>query len=179
MESGRSPGGAALLNFDIELAGRKHRLSIQSIAAAAGYSFLLDGQSCSADAYLLQPNILSLLIAGRSYRILLDARPGGKAIVLGERRISYRVDDPRSLRSRTNVDTSDTGARPIVASMPGRIVRILVQVGEHIEAQQGLIVVEAMKMQNELKSPRSGNVTRVVVEVGATVQAGDVLLVIE
>lgn len=179
MESGCSPGGATLLNFDIELDGRKHRLSIQPGAMTDGYSILLDGQPCSADAHLLQPNILSLLIAGRSYRILFDARPGGKAIVLGERRISYRINDPRSLRSRTNVDTSDTGARPIVASMPGRIVRILVKAGEPVEAQQGLIVVEAMKMQNELKAPRSGNVTRIVVEVGATVQAGDVLLIIE
>mgnify|MGYP001602169597 CR=1 FL=1 len=167
------------MNFDIELDGRKHRLSIQPLAAADGYSFLLDGQSCSADAYLLQPSILSLLIEGKSYRILFDPRPGEKAIVLSERRISYRIDDPRSLRSRTNVDMSSTGMRPIIASMPGRIVRILVRVGEQIEAQQGLIVVEAMKMQNELKSPRSGNVTRVAVEVGATVQAGDVLLVIE
>lgn len=179
MESCCPQGGVALLNFDIELDGRKHRLSIQPLAATDGYSFLLDGQSCSADAYLLQPNILSLLIAGRSYRILFDARPGGKAIVLGERRISYRIDDPRSLRSRTNVDTSGTGARPIAASMPGRIVRILVQVGDHIEAQQGLIVVEAMKMQNELKAPKAGSVARIVVEVGATVKAGDVLLVIE
>jgi biotin carboxyl carrier protein len=63
--------------------------------------------------------------------------------------------------------------------MPGRIVRILVQVGDRIEAQQGLIVVEAMKMQNELKAPKAGDVIRVAVETGATVQAGEVLLVIE
>ncbi len=167
------------MNYNIELDGRKHRLSIQPNAEMNGYRFQLDGQSCSADAQLLQPNVLSLLIEGKSFRILFDPRPGGAAIVLGERRIPYRIDDPRSLRSRANVDANDTGARSIIASMPGRIVRILVQAGDHIEAQQGLIVVEAMKMQNELKAPRAGTVTRVAVEVGATVQAGKVLMVIE
>ena len=167
------------MNYDIDLDGRKHRLSINPGADGSSYLFQLDGQPCAADAQLLQPDILSLLIGGKSYRILFDPRPDGRAIVLGERRIPYRVDDPRSLRSRSGVDNNDTGARSIVASMPGRIVRILVQPGDSVEAQQGLIVVEAMKMQNELRAPRAGMVTRIAVAVGATVQAGQVLLVIE
>ena len=167
------------MTYHIELNGRKHRLSIQSNGDANGYRFELDGQPCFADAHLVQLNVLSLLIEGKSYRILFDPRPGGTAVVADERRIPYRIDDPRSLRSRANVDASDTGARSITASMPGRIVRILVKVGDNIEAQQGLIVVEAMKMQNELKAPKAGRVARVDVEVGATVQAGKVLMVIE
>ncbi len=167
------------MNYDIVLDGRKHRLSIEPGTEGNGSRFQLDGQPCAADAQLLQPDILSLLINGKSYRILLDSRPGGKAIVLGERRIPYRVDDPRSLGSRGNVGANDTGARSIVASMPGRIVRILVEREDRVEAQQGLIVVEAMKMQNELKAPRAGKVTRIAVAVGATVQAGQVLVVIE
>lgn len=167
------------MTYTIELNGRKHRLSIQPDAEANGHRFELDGQPCSADAQLLQPNVLSLLIEGKSYRVLFDPRPGGTAIVVGDRRIPYRVDDPRSLRSYANVNASETGARPIVASMPGRIVRILVQVGDPVEAQQGLIVVEAMKMQNELKAPKSGSVVRIDVAVGTTVQAGKTLMVIE
>ncbi len=168
------------MNYDIELNGRKRRLSMQPIAGSEeAYSFQLDGQPCSADVHWLQPNVLSLLIDGKSFRVLFDPRPGGDAVVMGGRRIPYTIYDPRSLRSRANVEANDTGARSIIASMPGRIVRILVQQGNRVEAQQGLIVVEAMKMQNELKAPKSGVVTRVAVEVGATVQAGDVLLVIE
>ncbi len=165
------------MNYPIELNGSKHRLSIEP--AADGYRFQLDGQPYPADAHLLQPNVLSVLIEGKSYRILFDPRPDGSAVVLEEHRLPYRVDDPRSLGSRRNVDANDTGARPITASMPGRIVRILVQVDDAIEAQQSLIVVEAMKMQNELKAPRAGTVTRIAVAVGATVQAGQLLLVIE
>jgi biotin carboxyl carrier protein len=179
MESRCTQGGTALLTYHIELNGTKHRLSIYPAAEGDGYHFELDGQPCSADAQLLQPNVLSLLIEGKSYRILFDPRPDGAAIVLGERRITYRMDDPRSLRSRANVDANDTGTRSIAASMPGRIVRLLVKVGDNVEAQQGLIVVEAMKMQNELKAPKAGVVVRIAVEVGATVQAGKVLMVIE
>jgi biotin carboxyl carrier protein len=179
MEDSCTPGRAAPLNYDIELDGRRHRLSMQFIVESGSYRFELDGQPCSADAHLLQPNILSLLIEGKSYRILFDPRSGGDAIVVGEHRIPYRIDDPRSLHSRTKDAANDTGDRSIAASMPGRIVRILVGAGDRVEAQQGLIVVEAMKMQNELKAPRAGSVMRVSVEVGATVQAGDVLLVIE
>ncbi len=167
------------MNTYIELNGRKHRLSIERAAEDDGFRVQLDGQPYPADMHPMQANVLSVLIEGRSYRVLFDPRPSGSAVVLGERRIPYRVDDPRSLGSRTNVDANDTGARSIIASMPGRIVRILVKVGDSIEAQQSLIVVEAMKMQNELKAPRAGTVARIAVEVGATVQAGKVLMVIE
>ncbi len=165
--------------YHIELNGRKRRLSIEPAAEGDGYRFELDGEPCAADARLLQPGVLSLIIESISYRILFDPRPAGAAVVIGERRISYGLNDPRSLRSRADVDANHTGARSITTSMPGRIVRILVQPGDQVEAQQGLIVVEAMKMQNELKAPRSGTVSVVGVEVGATVQAGKVLMVIE
>ncbi len=167
------------MNFDIELGGRKHRLLMKQDSASEPPSFYLDGKPCSADVRLLEPDVLSLLMDGKSYRLLLDPRPDGSAVVLDECRIPYRIFDPRSLQSRANVTANDSAARPIVASMPGRIVRLMVQVGDRVEARQGLIVVEAMKMQNELKAPRAGNVTRIAVEVGATVQAGHVLMVIE
>ena len=63
--------------------------------------------------------------------------------------------------------------------MPGRVVRVLVEVGDEVEEQQGVVVIEAMKMQNELKSPKAGRVVRVAVAVGETVGSGDVLVVVE
>lgn len=167
------------MNYDVEMDGRKRRLSLKKPANGDGVECTLDGEPCNADVRVLEPGILSLLMEGRSYRILEDSRADGAALVIGERRIPYRIADPRSLRARGARDASEAGAKPIVASMPGRIVRILVQAGDVVAAKQGLIVVEAMKMQNELKAPRAGTVTRVSVEVGATVQAGAVLLVIE
>jgi biotin carboxyl carrier protein len=167
------------VNCPIELNGRKHRLTIEPADEPGSYRFQLDGQPYPADARLLEANVLSVLVEGKSYRVLFDPRPDGNAVVLGERRLSYRVADPRALGSRTNADANDTGARSIIASMPGRIVRVMVQAGDRIEAQQGLIVVEAMKMQNELKAPKAGTVTRIAVSVGTTVQAGQLLLIIE
>ena len=63
--------------------------------------------------------------------------------------------------------------------MPGRVVRLLVAVGDEVEEGQGVVVIEAMKMQNELKSPKPGRVVRVGVSVGDTVASGDVLVVVE
>ena len=177
MEVGWAQGGAARLNIDIEIGGKKRRLEMEP--EADGYRFELDGKPCAADAVFLQANILSLLIDGKSYRILFDPRPDGAAVVIGERRVTYVIDDPRSLQSRKNADADESAARPLIASMPGRVVRILVEAGQQVEAMQGLIVVEAMKMQNELKAPRAGTISRIGVEVGATVQAGKVLMVIE
>ena len=67
----------------------------------------------------------------------------------------------------------------MVALMPGRVIRVLVEAGQQVEAGQGLIVVEAMKMQNEMKAPRAGRVASVKAEAGAAVSAGDILMVIE
>ena len=63
--------------------------------------------------------------------------------------------------------------------MPGRVVRLLVEVGDEVEEGQGVVVIEAMKMQNELKSPKAGRVVRVGAGVGDTVGSGDVLVVVE
>lgn len=167
------------MNYEIEFGGRKRALSIQPDGEAGIYRFQLDGETVAADATLVQPGVLSVLIDNKSYCILFDPRPGEKAVVLDDERIPYRIGDPRSLRAHASMSGGESGARAICATMPGRIIRILVEPGTQVEEQQGLIVIEAMKMQNELKSPKAGTVARVVVGVGATVSAGEELMVIE
>jgi biotin carboxyl carrier protein len=100
------------------------------------------------------------------------------ALHLGAKRIPYRVDDPRSLRSRRRHGQSD-GPVTLRASMPGRIVRLLVAKGDTVAAHQGILVIEAMKMQNEIKSPKEGRVADLRVAPGDTVAAGDTLATIE
>lgn len=162
----------------VEIGDGKRSLTLVE-AEPGEFSIELDGKSCAADIRRLDARTLSILLEGRSYRVLLDTRGDDKAIAVADRRIPFRIEDPRSLQSRKKADAGGSGARAVVASMPGRIIRLLVQPGDAVEAHQGLIVVEAMKMQNELKAPKAGTVVRVAVEVGATVQAGAVLLVIE
>ena len=166
------------MTYDINLRGHKHTLAVEH-GPDSPERFLLDGKPCAADARFLSPRVLSLLIDGRSYRVLFDPRPGAEAVVVGEHRMTYTIEDPRSMRSQKKTSASESGALSITAPMPGLIVKLLVAVGDVVQAEQPLVVMEAMKMQNELKASRPGTVTRVAAKAGAIVQAGRLLLVIE
>ena len=87
--------------------------------------------------------------------------------------------DPRSLRSRRDAAGDEHGPKKLVAPMPGKVVRVLVAEKSEVEAGQGIVVVEAMKMQNEIKSPKKGFVQKMLVTPGANVIAGDVLAIVE
>ena len=92
---------------------------------------------------------------------------------------SVKLTDPKRLRSTQSGAEHDKGTARIVAPMPGKVVRILVAAGTEVEAGAGIMVVEAMKMQNEMKAPKAGHVVSIDAEVGSTVNAGDVLAIIE
>jgi biotin carboxyl carrier protein len=98
---------------------------------------------------------------------------------IGAHVYAIRVVDPKRLRSAQSSAGHDHGAARILAPMPGKIVRVLVEIGTHVEAGTGIVVVEAMKMQNEMKSPKAGTVIALHSEIGTTVNAGEVLAVIE
>jgi biotin carboxyl carrier protein len=121
------------------------------------------------------PGRHSIIVEGRSYTVVI--LPGGNVSVNGEV-IPIEVTDPREYRGRTKAGLTE-GRQQIAALMPGRVVNVLVEAGATVEAGQGLIVVEAMKMQNEMKSPKAGRVVEVKTKPGAAVAAGEVLMVIE
>jgi biotin carboxyl carrier protein len=85
------------------------------------------------------------------------------------------VVDPRAWRGRKHGAMEAEGRQPVTAPMPGKVVRLLVKEGDAVEVGQGLIVVEAMKMQNEVRSPKSGKVERLVAKENQAVNAGEVL----
>jgi acetyl/propionyl-CoA carboxylase alpha subunit len=117
----------------------------------------------------------SVLLNGRSYRV---SKGAGKEIWVNGRLLSMEVFDPRDLRPGQGA-SANYGRQEITASMPGKVVRVLVAPGEVVEEGQGLVVVEAMKMQNEMKSPKAGRVVEVRARPDATVGAGEVLVVVE
>ena len=98
---------------------------------------------------------------------------------VGAQAYAVTLTDPKRLRGEQSADASLDGTVKIVAPMPGKVVRVLVEAGAEVEAGAGVVVVEAMKMQNEMKSPKAGKVTSINVTTGATVNAGDVLAVVE
>lgn len=139
----------------------------------------LDGAPVAVDAILSRPDVLSVLIAGRSYEVKRELAGGDLHLWVGTSRYKTELRDPRSLRGR-KVDAEDEkGPKKLVAPMPGKVVRLLVAENDLVEAGQALVVVEAMKMQNELKSPKKGIVRKLPVAAGANVNPGDVLAIVE
>ena len=129
--------------------------------------------------------------SGRDFLILnqgrvLDCRVDGLLssgatvnVTVGANRYDITLVDPKRLRSASGAGAHGEGTARMVAPMPGKVVRVLVEAGQKVEVGQGVVVVEAMKMQNEMKAPKAGAVVTVNVEVGATVNGGDLLAVIE
>jgi biotin carboxyl carrier protein len=100
-------------------------------------------------------------------------------VILRRHNYTITIVDPKRLRSVQSSGHHQHGAAEILAPMPGKVVRVLVEVGAEVEAGAGIVVVEAMKMQNEMKSPRAGIVVSLGFAPGATVNSGDVLAVVE
>ena len=144
--------------------------------SAPRFRYERDGESIEREFSVepLTPGAYSVLIGGRSYDVIAS---NGEIRVNG-RAFSVEVFDPREMRGRKSGGAGE-GRQNIAAMMPGKVVRVLVSAGDEIAAGQGLVVVEAMKMQNEMKSPKAGRVVEVKTKPDATVAAGDVLLVIE
>jgi biotin carboxyl carrier protein len=147
------------------------------------WQILVDGRTIEIDkaqlenATEVEPGVFSVLIGGRSFEVRLDGAPPNSASAQG-RRFSVEVRDPRNA-SRGAKSALGSGRQNIVAPMPGKVIRMLVKPGDAVEAGQGLAVVEAMKMQNEMKAPRAARVLEVRSRDGDTVAAGETLVVLE
>jgi biotin carboxyl carrier protein len=167
----------------IEVGGRQRRVELPEVRAGL-VECVVDGRRLVVDVSEAQAGVLSLVVrdgsgigleAGRQYRCVLD----GDAVVVGGSRFEFAVHDPRSLKERRGGGAGQEGPRAVKAPMPGRVVRVLVEVGDEVAEQQGVVVIEAMKMQNELKSPKAGRVVKVGAAVGEAVEQGGVLVVVE
>jgi biotin carboxyl carrier protein len=123
--------------------------------------------------------IISILLGNKSYEVKRDFSSAELQVIVGEERFTADVRDPRSLKARRAKAGASEGPKKITAPMPGKVVRIISPEGTPVEAGQGVIVIEAMKMQNELKSPKKGVVKKIMAVEGATVNAGDALAVVE
>lgn len=122
---------------------------------------------------------ISLIYKGKSFEIRRECSSDGVRIWINGESYPVEVSDPRSLRGRKKRSDLEAGPRKLIAPMPGKVVRVLVGESGEVEAGQGIIVIEAMKMQNEIKSPKKGRVQKIAVQSGASVNAGDLLVVVE
>jgi biotin carboxyl carrier protein len=136
--------------------------------------------SNSASIVETMPGVFSVLVGDRSFLVNVGPGPEGELEVWtsGDERHAISLADPRDRASRSAKASGD-GPVEVRAQMPGKVIQVLVEPGAAVEAGQGLVVVEAMKMQNEMKAPKSGRVARVHAREGATVIAGEPLAVVE
>ena len=122
---------------------------------------------------------ISLIYKGKSFEIRRGCSSGEVRIWINGESFAVDVSDPRSLRGRKKRSDLEAGPRKLTAPMPGKVVRFLVGESSEVDAGQGIMVIEAMKMQNEIKSPKKGRVQKITVQRGASVNAGDLLAVVE
>ncbi|HKD79651.1 MAG TPA: biotin/lipoyl-containing protein [Candidatus Angelobacter sp.] len=163
--------------YEVSVGEQRYRVELERVES--GWKCKLDGRELPVDVISGEDGVLSLLMAGKSYEIKQENTGAETRIVVGHERFSVSVRDPRSFRSRRYATASTQGVRKITAPMPGKIVRLLAAEGSTVEAGQSVIVIEAMKMQNELKAPKSGLLKKVNVAEGAAVEAGQALAEVE
>jgi biotin carboxyl carrier protein len=169
------------MKYEVQLAspGKEKTLVIELERDGVAWRVTLDGRPVAVDAVEIAPNTLSILLNGQSFEVNVSSSPDGKLkLQTGSREFIAEVIDPRAWSGRRHGSVEAQGRQQIVAPMPGKVVRLLVKEGDRVEAGQGLLVVEAMKMQNEIRSPKGGTVERVLAKEGQAVNAGDVLCVV-
>jgi biotin carboxyl carrier protein len=159
------------MRLEAEAGGRRERVAVRG--ADGRYEVTLGDRHLVVDARRRNERAFSLLIEGRSHDVLVEPVASGYRVHLGGRTVDVTLHESSAVATR---GAGTAGPLHLVAPMPGKVVRVLVAPGAAVEAGAGLVVVEAMKMENELKAARAGRVRAVHVAEGQAVDAGAPLL---
>jgi biotin carboxyl carrier protein len=141
------------------------------------YEVTIDGKTRLVDARATGAHSLSLILDGRHHEIHLAAKGESWTVLAGGSTHRLQLLDERARRSGRAAH--GPGDKEIRAIMPGKVVAVLAKVGDAVEQGQGMLVIEAMKMENEIKAPRAGTVKELRVQPGQAVEAGELLAVID
>lgn len=146
--------------------------------AAGGFAVTVDGRTVGVDAVRVDAHMLSLIIDGASHEVTVaPAGDGSATVTVDGTPVGVSIDGRR--RWGRKDDQGSTGPQRVSAPMPGKVVRVLVKKGDAVRARQPLVVVEAMKMENELRALREGTVADVLAREGQSVDAGALLVVVQ
>jgi biotin carboxyl carrier protein len=169
------------MKFEVQLHGAESAKYIVELeATASGHRVLLDGKTVNADAVLVAPGCVSVLIDGQAFEVhVTPSSDGAVKLQSGPHEFTAEIENPRAWKGRRHAAEETEGRQYVVAPMPGKVIRVLANTGDEVEAGQGIVVVEAMKMQNEIRSPKKGKVERLHVKEGQNVNAGEVLVWID
>jgi biotin carboxyl carrier protein len=162
------------MTFDATVDGRTMRVEVRG--GAGRYTVALDGVPMEVDLVEAGRTFASLLLGEESHEVAIERRPDGYVVHFPAEAVAVELVD--SSRGRRAAAPRTGGPARLTAPMPGRVVRVLRAPGADVAAGEGLVVIEAMKMENELRSPRAGRVREVAVREGQAVEAGALLLVV-
>lgn len=164
-----------------EMAGEQRTLEVKR--AGERVSAQVDERRYELAAREVAPGVYLFNVDGHVYECRVEHTSGTQRLTsevhVGNQVYEVKLINPKRLRGVGNADVNASGRVELKASMPGKVVRVLVEPGIQVKAGDGLVVVEAMKMQNEMKSPKDGTIVAIHTAAGATVNAGDVLVIVE
>lgn len=172
------------MTFEVDVNGRTRSVSVERLAGSSRFRVTVDGRAHDVDAVRIGEFGLSLLADGeaavsREITVAPSGARGALLVGLDGRTVAASVNARRTGRGPAEGGGHAHGEQAVAAPMPGRVVRVLVAPGDEVAARQGVVVVEAMKMENELRSPKAGRIKEVAVSPGMSVEAGRVLVVVE
>ena len=169
------------MRYFTKVQGQKEPQPVDIEPAGPGrYKLTLNGNTHTVDALTLEHGAVSMLVDGESYSVEFEDQGDDVAVMVKGQINRIDVANERKLRLRAaSAGFSAEGKQTIVAPMPGKVVKVLVAVGDEVTEGQGLVVVEAMKMENELKSPKAGKVVELLAKEGSTVENNAKLVVVE
>jgi len=155
------------------------RSEVVEIAGADGrYRIAFGSEVWEVDARATGPGMYSLLVDGVSYAVDVSDRDGVRVVDVGGESHAILVEEQTRHILRTRARAAGAGGQTLTAPLPGRVTHVAVQVGDAVEAGATLVVIEAMKMENEVKAGAPGTIAEVRVQPGQTVNAGDVVVVV-
>jgi biotin carboxyl carrier protein len=172
------------MTLQIEVNGRPRTVDVE--LRDGTFRVVIDGVERMVDAAAVDASTFSLIClsdnqASQEVGLSPTGLPGELAVHMPSGVASARVLTglPSRFGRGGGGGAQAAGAQQVLAPMPGKVVKVLVKAGDEVKARQGLVVVEAMKMENELRSPKDGRVSQVLVTEGASVEAGRLLIMVE
>jgi len=177
VEAGGSAGLEEPLKFRAEMAGET--IPVEVTGEGGLYRVVVGDTTSDVDARQVAEGIWSILIEGASHIVDVSEEDGVSLVEVDGESYSIRVEEETRYIIRTRGGKAGASGQVLKAPMPGKVVLVEVEVGQVVAAGDGLLVLEAMKMENEFRAVASGTVVEIRVEAGQAVNLGDVLVVIE
>lgn len=163
----------------LEISHGKDKVAVEIVSSGGQKKIRLGGTDVLCDWVRLSDGHYSLILDGNVLDVLVNVDPEMAVLTSRSGTYAYRIVDPRRTGFMQASAEGSAGVQQLHAEMPGKIIRVLVKEGDSVESDQSLLVLEAMKMQNEIRAPKAGVVKQIAVTPGATVNTGDFLLSIE